>query len=111
MAERSVDYLLIGAGLASGTCARCLRESGADGTILLVGREPDLPYNRPPCSKEYLQGAEEREKVLFRAAEWYGEQSIEALTKVSAMKLDPAARTVKLSNGESVSFQQALVAT
>ena len=64
MAEREVDYLLIGGGLASGNCSRWLRESGADGSILLVGREPEFPYNRPPCSKEYLRftaqdGAEE----------------------------------------------------
>ena len=61
MADRHVDYALIGGGLAAGNCARWLRESGADGTILLIGREPDLPYNRPPCSKGYLQGKESRE--------------------------------------------------
>ena len=66
MADRQVDYLLIGGGLASGNCARWLRESGADGSILLVGREPDLPYNRPPCSKGYLRGKESREDTLFR---------------------------------------------
>ena len=74
MADRTVDHLLIGGGLAAGNCARWLRESGADGSILLVGREPDLPYNRPPCSKEYLQGAESRDEVLFRPPEWYEEQ-------------------------------------
>ena len=51
MADRHVAYALIGGGLAAGNCARWLRESGADGSILLIGREPDLPYNRPPCSK------------------------------------------------------------
>ena len=56
MADRDVDYLLIGGGLAAGNCARWLRESGADGSILLVGREPDLPYDRPPLSKGYLRG-------------------------------------------------------
>ena len=80
--------LLIGGGLAAGNCARWLRESGADGSILLVGREPDLPYNRPPCSKGYLRGKESREDVLFRPPEWYEEQQIEVLTRVSAMKLD-----------------------
>ena len=74
--SRSVDFLLIGGGLASGNCARWLRESGADGEILLIGREPDLPYNRPPCSKEYLQGKEGREETLFRPPEWYGENDI-----------------------------------
>ena len=60
MADRHVDYALIGGGLAAGNCARWLRESGADGSILLVGREPDLPYDRPPCSKGYLQGTKPR---------------------------------------------------
>jgi 3-phenylpropionate/trans-cinnamate dioxygenase ferredoxin reductase component len=111
MSDRHVDYLLIGGGLAGGNCARWLRESGADGSILLVGREPDLPYNRPPCSKGYLQGTESREDALFRPPGWFEEQRIEALTRTSAMKLDPAERTVKLSNRTEISFGQALLAT
>ena len=111
MSDRHVAYALIGGGLAAGNCARWLRESGADGSILLIGRESDLPYNRPPCSKGYLQGKESREDVLFRPAQWYEEQQIEALTRVSAMKLDPAEKVVTLSNRETVSFDQALVAT
>ena len=58
MAEQTVDFLLVGGGLASANCARWLRESGAEGSALLVGREPHAPYNRPPCSKGYLQGKE-----------------------------------------------------
>ncbi len=111
MAERQVDYLLVGGGLASGNCARWLRERGADGSILLVGREPDLPYNRPECSKGYLQGKESREDALFRPPEWYGEQQVEALTKVSVMKLSTAERRAELSNGDSVRFEKALIAT
>lgn len=111
MAERQVDYLLVGGGLASGNCARWLREEGADGSILLVGREPDLPYNRPPCSKEYLQGKESREEVLFRGPEWYEEQRVEALTRVSVTGLSPSERKAELSNGETVTFDKALIAT
>ena len=111
MSDRHVAYALIGGGLAAGNCARWLRESGADGSILLIGRESDLPYNRPPCSKGYLQGKESREDVLFRPSQWYEEQEIEALTRVSAMKLDTAEKVVTLSNRETVSFDQALVAT
>ena len=51
MARRKVDHLLIGGGLAAANCARWLREEGADGSVLLVGREFDPPYNRPPLSK------------------------------------------------------------
>jgi len=111
MADRHVAFALIGGGLAAGNCARWLRESGADGSILLIGREMDLPYNRPPCSKGYLQGHESREDTLFRPAEWYEEQQIEALTRVSVKSLDTSERTVELSNGESVGFDKALVAT
>jgi 3-phenylpropionate/trans-cinnamate dioxygenase ferredoxin reductase component len=111
MADRNVDFLLIGGGLAAGNCSRWLRRSGADGSILLVGREPDLPYDRPPLSKSYLQGNDSRDDALFQTADWYAEQQIEVLTRTSAMKLDLSARTVKLSNKEEVGFGKALVAT
>ncbi len=111
MADRHVDYALIGGGLAAANCARWLRESGAEGSILLIGREPDLPYSRPPCSKEYLQGTESREDALFRPPEWYAEQQIEALTRTSAMKLDVTERRITLSNKQEVSFDKALIAT
>jgi len=111
VSDRHVDYALIGGGLAAGNCARWLRESGADGSILLIGRESDLPYNRPPCSKGYLQGKESREDVLFRPPQWYEEQQIEALTRVSAMKLDLSERVVTLSDRQTVGFDRALLAT
>jgi 3-phenylpropionate/trans-cinnamate dioxygenase ferredoxin reductase component len=111
MADRHVAYALIGGGLAAGNCARWLRESGADGAILLIGREPDLPYNRPPCSKGYMQGNESREDTLFRPADWYDEQQVEVLTRVSVKSLDLSERSVELSDGQEVSFDKALVAT
>ncbi|HEY2318925.1 MAG TPA: FAD-dependent oxidoreductase [Solirubrobacteraceae bacterium] len=111
MADRNVDFLLIGGGIAAGNCARWLRRSGADGSILLVGREPDLPYDRPPLSKGYLQGSDKREDALFQTADWYETQQIEALTRTSAMKLDLQERTVRLSNKEEVGFGKALLAT
>ncbi len=111
MADRHAEYVLIGGGLAAANCARGLRAGGADGKILLIGREPDLPYDRPPCSKEYLRGEKIRSELLIAPAEWYAEQEIEALTRTSAMKLDTAARTVKLSNQQEVSFDKALLAT
>lgn len=111
MANRSVDYLLIGGGLASANCARWLREEGAEGTVLLVGREPDPPYNRPECSKGYLRGEETREEPLFRPHAWWAEQDIELLTRVSVTALDLDARTAKLSTKDEVSFGKALIAT
>ncbi len=111
MASRRVDYLLIGGGLASANCARWLREEGADGDLVLVGREPDPPYNRPNCSKGYLRGEESREEPMFRPAEWWDEQRIELLTRTSVTSLDVAARTAKLSGDEEIEFDKALLGT
>jgi 3-phenylpropionate/trans-cinnamate dioxygenase ferredoxin reductase subunit len=111
MADRHVEFALIGGGNAAASCAMRLRREGADGAILLIGREPDLPYDRPPCSKEYLRGSKTREQTLLHTAEEYAEQDIEVLTRVSAMKLDPGERTIKLSNKQEVSFDRALLAS
>ncbi len=111
MVTPEVDYLLIGGGLASANCARWLREEGAQGEILLVGREPDPPYNRPDCSKGYLRGEESREEPLFRPGEWWGEQDIELLTRTSVTDLNLETRTAKLSSKEEVEFGHALIAT
>ena len=101
----------MGGGLAAANCARWLREEGGEGSILLVGREPDPPYNRPPLSKGYLQGKESREEVLFRPDEWWEEQRIEVLTRTSVMKLDAEARVATLSTKEEIQFDTALLAT
>jgi 3-phenylpropionate/trans-cinnamate dioxygenase ferredoxin reductase subunit len=111
VASRAVDFLLIGGGLAAGNCARWLREEGADGSILLVGREPDPPYNRPELSKGYLQGKESHEDVLFRPDEWWDEQRIELMLRTSVMKLDASERVATLSSKDEVAFDKALVAT
>jgi 3-phenylpropionate/trans-cinnamate dioxygenase ferredoxin reductase component len=112
VARRRVDHLLIGGGLAAANCARWLREEGGgEGSVLLVGREPDPPYNRPPLSKGYLQGKEEREEALFRPDEWWTEQDIELMTRTSVMKLDTQERMATLSTKEEVEFGTALVAT
>jgi 3-phenylpropionate/trans-cinnamate dioxygenase ferredoxin reductase subunit len=114
VAARSVDYLLIGGGMASGNCARHLREQGADGSILLVGREPDPPYNRPPLSKHYMRREGEegtREGILFRPDEWYQENDVELMTLTSVMKLDAKERVATFSNKDEVRFEKALLAT
>jgi 3-phenylpropionate/trans-cinnamate dioxygenase ferredoxin reductase component len=111
MPDRKVDYLLIGGGLASANCARWLREEGAEGEIMLVGREPDPPYNRPNCSKWYLQGKEQREETYFRPDEWWDEQNVELLKRTSVTALDVDSRTVKLSNKQEIEFAKALIAT
>src|SRR5215211_2153498 len=111
MADRSVDHLLIGGGLAAANCARWLRDEGGDGSILLVGREPHPPYNRPPLSKGYLQGTESLDDALFRPHEWWQENDVELLARTSVMKLDPQERVATLSNKQQVGFDTALLAT
>jgi 3-phenylpropionate/trans-cinnamate dioxygenase ferredoxin reductase subunit len=111
VADRTVDHLLIGGGMASAHCAAELRKRGADGSILLVGREPEPPYERPPLSKEYLRGEAGREDAHVNSAAWYEENGIELLTGRNVMSLDPAARTAKLQGGEEVAFDKALLGT
>ena len=111
MAPRKVDHLLIGGGLAAANCARWLREGGGEGSILLVTREPDPPYNRPPLTKGFLQGKESREDALFRPDEWWDEQNIELMLRTSVMKLDAQEHVARLSTKEEIEFGNALLAT
>ena len=108
---REVDFLLIGGGLASASCAAELRKQGAEGSVLLVGREPEPPYERPPLSKEYLRGEAERADAYVNPPEWYEENGVELLTGTNVMALDPGERTAKLQGGDEVRFGKALIAT
>lgn len=108
---REVDFLLIGGGMASAYCASELRKRGAEGSILLVGREPEPPYERPPLSKEYLRGEGSREDAHVHEADWYAENDIELMTSRNVMTLDTEERTVKLQGGEEVRFSKALIGT
>jgi 3-phenylpropionate/trans-cinnamate dioxygenase ferredoxin reductase subunit len=111
MAARSVDYLLIGGGMASAHCAAELRRRGADGSVLLAGREPEPPYERPPLSKEYLRGEAAREDAHVHPTGWYEENEVELLSGAGVVSLDPQARTAKLQGGEEISFGKALIGT
>ncbi|HEX6754164.1 MAG TPA: FAD-dependent oxidoreductase [Solirubrobacterales bacterium] len=110
MADR-VDFLLVGGGLASAHCAAELRKRGAEGSILLAGREPEPPYERPPLSKEYLRGEAGREDAYVNPPSWYEENRVELRSGTNVMSLDPAARTAKLQGGEEIAFGKALIAT
>jgi 3-phenylpropionate/trans-cinnamate dioxygenase ferredoxin reductase subunit len=111
VADREVDFLLIGGGLAAASCASELRKRGAEGSVLLAGREPQPPYERPPLSKEYLRGDASREDAYVNAPSWYEENDVELLTGCNVMSLDAAGRTATLQGGEEVAFGQALLAT
>ena len=101
----------MGGGIAAVTAAQTLREEGSDGSVLIVSRELDLPYHRPPCSKGYLGGTESRADALLHPADWYAERDIELLTRTSVQSLDLEARTAKLSTKEEIGFGSLLVAT
>jgi 3-phenylpropionate/trans-cinnamate dioxygenase ferredoxin reductase component len=106
MADRHVDHLLIGGGIASASCALQLRAQNATGSVLLVGRELDPPYHRPPITKGYLAGAEGKDDALIALP-----ADVEVLTRTSVMALDPATKTATLSTKETVSYGTALLAT
>jgi 3-phenylpropionate/trans-cinnamate dioxygenase ferredoxin reductase subunit len=111
MAAPDVDFLLIGGGMAGAHCAAGLRGNGAEGSIMIVGREPEPPYERPPLSKEYLRGEAKREDAYVNSPEWYEENRVELRTRTNVMSLDPGARVAKLQGGDEVSFGKALIAT
>jgi 3-phenylpropionate/trans-cinnamate dioxygenase ferredoxin reductase subunit len=111
VADRIVEHLIVGAGPAGFNCARTLREAGADGSILLVGRDPDPPYDRTTCSKGYLQGRAAREETRLAPPGWFEEHGVELLTRTSAMALDAGERSVKLSTRETIGYRQLLLAT
>ena len=111
MADREVDFLLIGGGMAAAHCAKELRDRGAEGSVLLVGREPEPPYERPPLSKEYMRGEAERADAYVNPPEWYEQNGVELASARNVMSLDTEARTVKLQGGEEVGFGKALIAT
>jgi 3-phenylpropionate/trans-cinnamate dioxygenase ferredoxin reductase subunit len=104
------DILLVGGGIASASAASELRERGFEGSILLATRELDPPYHRPPITKGYLQGREDRDSTLIHPVPWYAEHDVEVRTRAGVMGLDLEARTAKIGR-EIVRFGQALVAT
>jgi 3-phenylpropionate/trans-cinnamate dioxygenase ferredoxin reductase subunit len=111
MADREVDFLLVGGGMASAHCAAELRRRAAEGSILLVGREPEPPYERPPISKEYLRGEAGRPDAYVNEPSWYEENGVELLTGRNVLSLDPESRTAKVQGGEEVAFGKALLGT
>jgi 3-phenylpropionate/trans-cinnamate dioxygenase ferredoxin reductase subunit len=110
VSDPSPDILLIGGGIASASAAAELREQGYAGSILIVTREMDAPYHRPPLTKGYLQGREDRPATLIHPESWYAEHDVQVRTRTPVMDLDTQARTAKLGR-EQLGFGQALIAT
>jgi 3-phenylpropionate/trans-cinnamate dioxygenase ferredoxin reductase subunit len=110
MSQESVDILLIGGGVASAAAAHELRQAGFSGSVMLVTRELEPPYRRPPVTKELLTSGDES-GVPVRHDDWWQEQHIDLRTRAAVMSMDTAARTVTLAGKQQVAFGGALVAT
>ena len=111
MSAERYSFLIVGGGMAGAHCAAELVRREAEGPILLVGREPEPPYERPPLSKEYMRGEAERADAYVHAPEWYEENGVELRTKTNVMSIDTQARMAKLQGGEEVEFEKALLGT
>lgn len=103
-------FVVIGAGHAGGRAAEAMRALGFGGRILLIGDEPHLPYERPPLSKELLQGKPEMFQLMRPEAFWR-EKAIECRLGVRATAIDPAARTVTLADGAREAYDKLLMTT
>jgi len=102
---------IVGASLTGSSAAATLREEGFDGRVLLIGSEPQPPYDRPPLSKNYLRGAVPFEKTLLRPPDFYRERSIEMRLATTVTRVDPDKRALELAGGERLEFDQLLIAT
>lgn len=111
MAELQVDVLIVGAGVAGAACAKELRSLGFPGSILLLGRELDAPYERPPATKEYLAGKIERAEATWLSADWCAEHDVELRLRTSVMKLDTEQRVAQLQGGDTVTYGHCVIAT
>jgi 3-phenylpropionate/trans-cinnamate dioxygenase ferredoxin reductase component len=100
------DVLIVGAGAAGSACAEALTQAGFEGSVVVVGRDVDPPYDRPMCSKDYLRGEVSREGTYLDVP-----GACDLRIRTSVMKLDPSARTAQLSAGGELSFERAVLAT
>jgi 3-phenylpropionate/trans-cinnamate dioxygenase ferredoxin reductase component len=103
--------VVVGASLAGLSAAETLRQDGFDGELIAVGAEPVLPYDRPPLSKQVLQGQWEPEKTALRDQPQYDALGVTWHLGRRATGLDPAARTVTLDDGEPLSYDGLVIAT
>jgi len=108
---RSTKYLLIGGGLASSQAAKILSTKDPGAAITLVCKEPHLPYDRPPLSKEFLRGEKTRDEITYDPMTFFDEKKIDVVLKNPVVQLDPRAKTAVIESGESIRFEKALIAT
>jgi 3-phenylpropionate/trans-cinnamate dioxygenase ferredoxin reductase subunit len=107
----SKTFVIVGASLAGAKAAGELRERGFDGRVVLVGAESERPYERPPLTKDYLQGKAEREKAYVYDEDFYGQHEIELRLGAVAESIDPQSSTVTLAGGEQLAYDSLLLTT
>lgn len=98
------DVLIVGAGHSGAHLAIALRQRKFAGTVTIVGEEPDLPYERPPLSKEYLRGERLFERILLRPEAFWRERDISLRLGKTVLAVSPAERTVTLTHGEKMQY-------
>lgn len=104
-------FVTIGAGLAATTAADALRTEGFDGRIVMLSNEHVHPYDRPPLSKDYLQGKSDRDTIFLHPDDWYEQQHIDLRLDVQVTTLDRSDRQVHLAGGERIGYDKLLLAT
>jgi 3-phenylpropionate/trans-cinnamate dioxygenase ferredoxin reductase subunit len=109
--DGAFDALIVGAGHAGAHTALALRQRGFAGSVALLGDEPELPYERPPLSKEYLAGDKPFERLLIRPAASWSERDVRMLTGRRVVAVDPAAHTVRTAGGETFAYGRLVWAT
>jgi len=105
------SYVIAGGGLAAAKAAETLRDEGFDGEIVLLGAEPERPYERPPLSKGYLQGSDSRDSVYVHPAAWYAEHDVDLRQGVTVTAIDRGAHVVATADGTQVPYDKLLLAT
>lgn len=103
--------VIVGASLAGAKAAEALRAAGFDGPVTLIGAEEELPYERPPLSKAYLQGNAERGTIYAHPADWYATAGVELRLGVRVTGVDPVAHEVTLDDGSRAGFAKLLLTT
>jgi 3-phenylpropionate/trans-cinnamate dioxygenase ferredoxin reductase component len=104
-------FVIVGGGLAGAKAAETLRAEGYDGEIVLVSAEADRPYERPPLSKGYLLGSDERDSAFVHPKAWYDENDVQLRLSTRATALDPDAHVVELGHGERLRYEKLLLTT
>jgi len=98
------DVLIVGGGHGGAQAAIALRQEKFEGSIAIVGDEPELPYERPPLSKEYLSGDKTFDRILIRPEKFWEEREISMLLGQRVTAVDPAAHRVTLADGTSIGY-------